>query len=113
MEAKPKRDLWIFITICALNIIIGLFENAQTVILFQPFRHWDCINRYFEGSDAESTNVPAIVGILACDLLLILSAIMLYQLPKKSIAECKNSVENRGRRTHIAIVATSLVSFKL
>ena len=108
MEAKPKHPLWLAITVCAINIIIGLYNNAVTVALFQPFRHWDCINEYFEGFDAGSTKVPAIVGILVCDLLLILSAM----LPKKTVDQSKKSVERRGRRPHIAFVTTSLVSFK-
>ena len=102
------HPLWLAITVCAINITAGLFHNASTVALFQPFRHWDCINKYFEGSNEGSTKVPAIVGILACDLLLILSAM----LAKKTVDQSKKSVERRGRRTHIVFVTTTLVSFK-
>ena len=109
MEAKPRKcPLWFVITMCAINITTGLFQNASTVALFQPFRHWDCINKYFEGYSTESMKVPAIVGILLCDLLLIVFAM----LPKKTIDESKKSVERRGRRPHIAFVTASLVSFK-
>ena len=108
MEAKPKRPLWMAITLCAINITFGLFYNASTVALFQPFRDWDFVNAYFEGSYAGNTKVPAIVGIIVCDLILIVSAM----LPKKTIDQSKKSVERRGRRTHIAFATTSLVSFK-
>jgi len=107
MEEKPKHPLWLAITVCAINITTGLFHNASTVALFQPFRHWDCINTYFEGSNAGSTKVPAIVGILACDLLLILAAM----LPKKTVDQSKNSEERRGRRPNIAFVTTILYAF--
>ena len=90
MEAKTRKSpLWFVITLCAINITTGLFQNASTVALFQPFRHWDYINKYFEGSNTGSMKVPAIVGIIVCDLLLILSAM----LPKKTIDESKKSVE--------------------
>ena len=107
MEAKPKRPLWMAITLCAINITAGLFYNTSTVALFQPFRQWDCIIKYFEGSYAK-TKVPAILCILVCDLVLIVFAM----LPKKTIDQSKQSVERRGRRTHIAFATTSLVSFK-
>ena len=108
MEAKQKCPLWMAITFCTIYIAAGLFQNASTVALFQPFRQWDCINYYFEGSNEGSTKVPAIVGIIICDLLLILFA----TLPKKTFDQCKKTAENLGCRTHIACFITSLVSFK-
>ena len=108
MEAKQKIPLWITITFCIMNIAGGLFQNASTAALFQPIRNWDCINKYFEGSNEGSTKVPAIVGIIICDLLLIASAM----LPQKTIDECKKSAEWWGRQTHIAFITTTLVSFK-
>ena len=109
METKQRKSpLWFVITLCAINITTGLFQNASTVALFQPFRHWDYINKYFEGSNTGSMKVPAIVGILLCDLLLIVFAM----LPKKTLDQSKKSLEKCGRRPHIAFVTTSLVSFK-
>ena len=110
MEAKlpRKSPLWFVTTLCAINITFGLFHNASTVALFQPFRHCDCTNKYFEGYNTESMKVPAIVGILLCDLLLIVFAM----LPKKTLDQSKKSLEKCGRRPHIAFVTTSLVSFK-
>ena len=109
METKQRKSpLWFVITLCAINITTGLFQNASTAALFQPFRHWDCINKYFEGCNTESMKVPAIVGILLCDLLLIVFAM----LPKKTLDQSKKSLEKCGRRPYIAFVTTSLVSFK-
>ena len=108
MEAKQKIPLWITITFCIMNIAGGLFQNASTAALFQPIRNWDCINKYFEGSNEGSTKVPAIVGIIICDLLLILFA----TLPKKTFDQCIKTAENMGCQTHIACFITSLVSFK-
>ena len=108
MEAKQKCPLWMAITFCTIYIAAGLFQNASTVALFQPFRQWDCINYYFEGSNEGSTKVPAIVGIIICDLLLILFA----TLPKKTFDQCIKTAENMGCQTHIACFITSLVSFK-
>ena len=106
MEAKPKRPLWMAITLCAINITFGLFYNASTVALFQPIRDWDLVNKYFEGSYAEGLKVPAIVGIILCDFILIVSAM----LPKKTIDQSKKSVERNPRP--LTFVTTSLVSFK-
>ena len=108
MEAKQKCPLWMAITFCTIYIAAGLFQNASTVALFQPFRQWDCINYYFEGSNEGSTKVPAIVGIIICDLLLILFA----TLPKKTFDQCIKTAENMDCQTHIACFITSLVSFK-
>ena len=108
MEAKQKKTLWFSVILCAINITVGLFYNVLTVAKFQPTCDWDIINKYFERSNTESTKVPAIVGILVCDLLLILSAM----LPKRTFDEFKKTEEKRGHGPHIALVTTSLVSFK-
>ena len=98
MEAKPKCPLWIAITLCAINLSIGLLYSAIAVDLLQGV----------SSSIPFFTKVPAIVVILIFDVLLILTAMV----PTMTVDQFKKNEERMGRLPRIAFLTTSLVSFK-
>ena len=110
MEAKSRCPLLIVVLLCALNITLGLFYNALTVGQLEASIQSSC------NCDGASVcvciyipTVPAILVILICDFILILSAM----IPKKTIDQCKMyEGEKMGRRLRIVFLTTCLVSFK-